>query len=262
MLALILAWESIEAIISGATGSLGVFVASGTGSGSTTADAETLLDSLGGDVWMGSFGSLTCLVYSWAFDVPRFLPECWTGYERIWAAYVFQIITFAAPTVAIQVFEADGFLSVGWLLLLLWIPYGGMLFMGGWNTIHPVWRWVKRPKDGATYSRMRTVPIDFPDGTPGVKQVWSPSPIGGGTSWDYERIGWSWPERRRAIGWLVFQQTLFIGSFAYRYFDSVFFMALLHGGVYLLILVILFFSLRWQGYDVRKSHSDFYALHF
>jgi hypothetical protein len=89
-LALIATWESVEAIISGATGSLSVFVASGEGSAITTADAETLLDSMAGDVWMGCLGSLAALIYTWAFNVPRFLPEDWAGYESIWASYVLQ----------------------------------------------------------------------------------------------------------------------------------------------------------------------------
>ena len=136
---------------------------------------------------------------------------------------------------AIQVFVADGFLSVGWLVLLIWVPYGGLIFFAGWNSIHPVWRYVKTPRK-ASLGRRRVVPVQLADGTPGTKIAWSPSPVGGGTTYDYERVQWTWPERRRAIGWLSFMQLLFLGSFAYRYFESVFFMAILHGGVFILVL--------------------------
>jgi len=240
---LIMAWESVEAIISGATGSLGVFVTGGGGSAVGAADAETLLDSMGGDVWIGFLGSLTGFAYTQAFDVPRFLPEGWKGYERIWVVLAFEILLFAAPTPGIQVYDPSGMLSVGWLVFLVWIPLGSTMFYAGFNGNFPVWRY-----------RKAQLPGIFVKDAAGDKHTYSRGRI-----YMYERVHWPRLKQTRSVLCLGISLFLFIASFAYRFFDSVFYMVLLNGGVYQLILWIIFFATRFPTLDPNTSLSDLYV---
>jgi hypothetical protein len=255
-LSLILSWESIEAIISGATGSLGVFVTAGGGSAVSAADAETLLDSMGGDVWIGFLGALTGFAYVSAFNVPRFLPEGeravltimltlslgWKGYEHIWVALAFEVLLFAAPTVGVQVYDPSGMLSVGWLVFLIWIPEASMMFYAGFNANFPVWRYKKAQLPPSKQAEAAG------DRYPSRGRVYM-----------YERVHWPRKKQMWSIGMLGFSLFLFIASFAYRYFFSVFYMVLLNGGVYQLVLWIIFFSTRYSTYDPKTSLSDFYV---
>lgn len=205
---LITLWESLEAWISGATGDIIIFVPDNVDIEATT---ETVGDSLCGDILMGALGTFASMGVCFYFDIPRWLPPRIEGHWAIYFKYLFQVIVYAAPTTIIQLSFPGGNFSSGQAVMIFWIPAWHLVF-SQWNQADGNWRYVEGPEDPKTGGRsFFYVRVSFPDGEAQSTAV--------------------------CVSGILF---VFISAFLFR-FLSVFFMALIYGGLFLAIIWTCYF---------------------
>jgi hypothetical protein len=117
------------------------------GGGPLSGQAESLGDSLIGDIVMGSMGIivgvLSTKVLKWRYAK---IPDAILGYESLWLKYLFQLGVFSVPTAFIFLFDlygipqyfSDGTMSIIFLGWVVWTPSFFALF-AWWNSEDYQW---------------------------------------------------------------------------------------------------------------------------
>lgn len=201
--ALIFLFEYIEAWLVTAFGNYFIFIANIT---LGKVAGESLGDSYISDGSIGVLSTIAAIGYVKLLRFPSFVPPRFLGYERLWFKYALQLLIFALPSVAIQIYFADGLFSIGFTILTLSFPLSFIAFYY-WNVNDP------RHINVTKYQGLQ-------DPNYKVKKIKeytivNPNPI---------------EERNRYI-FMTYIFFIFLASFTYRY-SSVFIMATLHGAIF------------------------------
>lgn len=242
-------WEIVEKVTAASSSkdSLDMFAATDEAGNIVAASAESVMDSVG-DIFMGSLACLVVHMLEKVLDAPRMLPDelGWSGYRALWLKYAFQLLLYAAPTPAIQLYIAgtNNILSVGWLVMLISWPVL-TLFCGWWNEDDPVWRYVER-------AALTNTPVTDADRAALLK-----TPFRTGRAFFYVRTTWHlgapshyWRAVYAHALFYLFTTAIMVWPF----FASAFFRMLLVAGVELLVLWFLWASL--PRYAMRRC-DDF-----
>ena len=261
---LLLFWEFIEVLISAISHSLALFANSATPDGSVTAaDMETIFDSILGDLFiMGNLGILVMILLVKATDAPRVIHPSKSEW-RIYVKYLIQLALYAAPTPGIQVYIGDTFVSIGWLVMLIWWPILEFL-VNKWNEFDPVYK-------GEEYSMITGKPLPSPTTFEQTKNSWKivtahplayqPEGSYAGRGFNYVVTSWNKLTSQHLRTTSVFSlfDFIFIASLVYPYFDSYFIEVLIHIGATVVILSVV---LIWFTPKPKHPRSDSHMFNF
>jgi hypothetical protein len=213
-------WEFIEGFSAVAFQGYWMFASDATNGGG---GLETVGDSIISDGGMGLIGTLMAMMFVRLTDAPHVMPPRFPNNLKIWLKYFLQLLLFAAPTPAIQLYFSGGQYSIGFTTLTASYPVLVILFHF-WNEGDPKYR-----------HRYRNV-LD------GKGNVIKCETI-------YERYRPSQKKGRVTAGILAVGSLVYLVTMTKRYASS-FFMVLINDGV---VFGVLFFLTAFR-YFYRNHH--------